>query len=123
MKGNDQVIAKLNYLLKDELTAISQYMVHAAMCANWGYAKLHDAIEARAIDEMKHAEMLIDRILYLEGEPFVSELNKISIGVKVDNQHKNDHEAEAGAIKAYNEGIRLTMELGDKAPGNCWRIF
>jgi bacterioferritin len=113
MKGNDKIIAMLNDFLADELTAISQYIVHSEMCDNWGYGKLHDAIEKRAIDEMKHAEKLIARILFLEGKPIVSELNKINIGATVDVQLKNDWEAESGAIKAYNEGIRLCLELGD----------
>jgi bacterioferritin len=113
MKGNAQIIASLNALLADELTAVSQYMVHAAMCNNWGYSKLHGAIEHRAIDEMKHAEMHIDRILFLEGIPVVSKLKKMAIGAKVEVQFANDHEAEDGAIKAYNEAIRLAVELGD----------
>src|SRR5512139_2739076 len=107
MKGNDKIIALLNDLLADELTAINQYVVHSEMCANWGYKKLHEATEKRAIDEMKHAEKLIGRILFLEGQPVVSQLNKISIGAVVDVQLKNDLGAEAGAIKAYNDGIRL----------------
>ena len=113
MKGNDQVIAKLNAFLSDELTAINQYIVHSEMCANWEYNKLHDAVEKRAIDEMKHAERLIARILFLEGTPVVSALRKMNIGATVDAQLKSDREAEAGAIKDYNEGIRLFLELGD----------
>ena len=113
MKGNEKVLAQLNYFLADELTAISQYMVHSEMCANWGYKNLHKAIEKRAIDEMKHAEKLIGRILFLEGKPVVSELNPIHIGETVEAQLKNDLEAEAGAIKSYNEAIRLCLELGD----------
>ena len=113
MKGHDKIIAKLNEFLADELTAINQYIVHSEMCANWGYDKLHDAIEKRAIEEMKHAEKLIARILFLEGLPVVSELNKIHIGAKVDVQLKNDHTAEKGAIQGYNDGIQLCIELGD----------
>ncbi len=113
MKGNDKVIALLNLFLADELTAISQYMVHSEMCANWEYAKLHQAIEKRAIDEMKHAEKLIARIIFLEGKPVVNQLNKISIGASVEEQLKNDRAAEEGAIKAYNDGIRLCLEVGD----------
>src|SRR5512136_2799083 len=101
MKGKTKIIDTLNLLLADELTAISQYMVHSEMCANWGYNRLHEAAEKRAIDEMKHAEKLIARILFLEGRPIVSSLNKIRIGDAVEVQHSNDHEAEAGAIKAY----------------------
>jgi bacterioferritin len=113
MKGHQPIIDKLNFLLADELTAVDQYMVHAGMCANWGYEKLHDAIEKRAIDEMKHAEKHIDRILFLEGIPIVSTLNPMHIGAKVEDQLKNDHDAESGAIKAYNEVIKLAVELGD----------
>ena len=113
MKGNEKVIDKLNFLLADELTAISQYMVHAGMCDNWGYKKLHDAAEKRAIDEMKHAEKLIDRILFLEGVPVVSNLNPMHIGAAVPAQHQNDHTAEEGAIREYNLGIRLAVEVGD----------
>jgi bacterioferritin len=113
MKGNEKIIALLNDFLADELTAISQYMVHSEMCANWGYDKLHKAVEKRAIGEMKHAEKLIGRLLFLEGQPIVSQLNRISIGAAVDVQLKNDLDAEAEAIKAYNDGIRLCSELGD----------
>jgi bacterioferritin len=113
MKGNEKILETLNELLADELTAINQYMVQSEMCADWGYEKLHEAIEKRAIDEMKHAEKLIGRILFLEGKPVVSNLNKINIGATVDAQHKNDHEAEEMAIKAYNEGIKLAVEVGD----------
>src|SRR5512137_1920634 len=107
MKGNDKIIEKLNFLLADELTAISQYMVQAEMCANWGYKELAEVIEKRAIDEMKHAEKHIARILFLEGLPVVSELNKIHIGEDVEAHHKNDWEAENGAIQAYNGAIKL----------------
>ena len=113
MKGNEKIIAILNEFLADELTAISQYMVHSEMCANWNYKKLHEAAEKRAIDEMKHAEKLIGRILFLEGQPIVSELNKFNIGATVEEQLRNDLAAETGAIKAYNDGIRLCLELGD----------
>jgi bacterioferritin len=113
MKGNQKVIDTLNFLLSDELTAVSQYMVHSEMCANWGYKELAEKIEKRAIDEMKHAEKHIGRILFLEGKPIVSQLNKITIGSDVQIQLNNDHAAEAGAIKAYNEGIRLCTEMAD----------
>src|SRR5512136_229045 len=113
MKGNEKIIEKLNELLADELTAINQYIVHSEMCANWMYEKLHKADEKRAVDEMRHAEKLIGRILFLEGRPIVSNLSKITIGAEVESQHKNDWAAEAGAVKAYNEGIRLAVELAD----------
>jgi bacterioferritin len=113
MKGNDKVIAALNTLLADELTAINQYMVHSEMCANWGYGELHEAIEKRAITEMKHAEMHIGRIIFLEGRPIVSELNPLHIGADVLEQLKNDLGAEQGAVKAYNDAIKLAAEAGD----------
>jgi len=113
MKGEAKVIEKLNFLLADELTAISQYMVQAEMYANWGYTHLAEVIEKRAIDEMKHAEKHISRIIFLEGHPLVSNLNTINIGQDVETQHKNDWNAEDGAIKAYNAAIKLAVELAD----------
>ena len=113
MKGNDKVVERLNVLLADELTAINQYMVHSEMCANWGYESLHPAIEKRAIQEMKHAERHIGRIIFLEGLPVVSTLNKLAIGADAETQLGNDHAAEAGAIKMYNDSIRLAVECGD----------
>ncbi len=115
MKGNDRLITTLNALLADELAAINQYMVHSEMCDNWGYEKLHKYFEKRSIEEMKHAERLIARVLFLEGRPVVSALNKISIGAEVPKMLENDHAAEAGAIKAYNEGIKLAGEVNDFA--------
>ena len=113
MKGNEKILEHLNLRLAEELTAINQYMVHSEMCDNWGYERLHKAIEKRAIDEMKHAEKLISRILFLEGRPIVSDLNKIHIGAEVPKMHQNDWSAEEGAIKGYNESIRLAVEVGD----------
>jgi len=113
MKGNDKVIESLNGRLAEELTAVNQYMVHAEMCENWGYKKLHDVVEKRAITEMKHAEKLIARILFLEGQPVVSNLKKITIGADVETQHKNDYGLELMAVKSYNEGIQLAAELKD----------
>jgi bacterioferritin len=113
MKGNAKVIEKLNDLLSDELTAVNQYMVHSEMCVNWGYTRLHEAAEKRAIDEMKHAEKLIGRIIFLEGKPTVSNLKKITIGGDVETQHKNDWDAEAGAVQSYNDGIRVAVENSD----------
>lgn len=115
MKGNAKLIETLNLLLSDELTAINQYMVHSEMCDNWGYGKLHKHYEKRAIDEMKHAEKLIGRILFLEGIPVVSNLKKITIGADVPKQLASDHAAEDGAIKAYNEAIKLAGEVNDFA--------
>jgi len=115
MKGNARVIDVLNSLLADELTAINQYMVHAEINENWGYSRLHDHFRKRSIEEMRHAEKLIGRIIFLEGMPVVSEYRKISIGPEVPGQLANDRIAEENAIKAYNEAIRLSGELGDFA--------
>jgi bacterioferritin len=113
MKGNDKILAVLNDLLSDELTAINQYIVHSEMCANWRYDKLHKAIEGRAIEEMGHAEKLIGRILFLEGTPMVSNLKKMHIGAFVDEQHRNDLMSEVEAVAAYNAAIKLAVEVGD----------
>lgn len=113
MKGSEKVIESLNERLADELTAINQYMVHAEMCDNWHYEPLNKAIESRAIAEMKHAEKLIARIIYLEGMPIVSKLNNLHIGASVAAMHKNDHAAEKVAIQGYNESIKLAVEEGD----------
>ena len=113
MKGNDQIIERLNARLSEELAAISQYIVHAEMCENWGYDKLHEADQKRSIDEMRHAEKLIVRILFLEGRPIVSNLAAIYIGADVEVQHKNDLAGEHGAVAAYNADIRFAVEVGD----------
>jgi bacterioferritin len=115
MKGDPKLIETMNSLLADELTAINQYMVHSEMCESWGYDKLADIIEKRAITEMKHAESLIKRILFLEGLPIVSQLKKIFIGDEVLKMLEFDHKAEFDAIKAYNEAIKLAGEVGDFA--------
>ena len=115
MKGDKKLIVTLNDLLADELTAINQYMVHSEMCADWGYEKLHKTIEKRAIDEMKHAEKLIGRILFLEGTPVVSNLNNINIGKDIPLQLENDRVAEFDAINAYNKAIVLASDVSDFA--------
>jgi bacterioferritin len=113
MKGNDKIIERLNARLSEELAAVNQYMVHAGLCENWGYEKLHKSVEKRAIDEMKHAERLIGRIIFLEGRPTVSSLAAINIGIDVPAQFKNDLAGESGAIQAYNLDIKAAGELGD----------
>jgi bacterioferritin len=115
MKGEEKVIATLNSLLADELTAINQYMVHAEMCENWGYDKLGEVIQKRAVEEMKHAEKLIARIVFLEGAPVVSELRKMHIGADVPKMFDSDHILEANAIKAYNLGIKVCGDANDFA--------
>ncbi len=115
MKGDAGLIDTLNSLLADELTAINQYMVHAEMCENWGYTKLHDSFRKRSIDEMRHAETLIERILFLEGRPTVSELRKFSIGANVPNQLKGDLGLEMHGIEAYNAAIKQAGDVNDFA--------
>jgi bacterioferritin len=113
MKGHEKIINTLNGLLADELTAINQYIVHSSICEDWMYEELHDYVEKRAITEMKHAEKLIDRILFLEGMPIVSNLKKINIGKDVETQLRNDLDSEHDAVRSYNESIRVAVELSD----------
>lgn len=115
MKGDLKVNEVLNALLAHELTVVNQYMVHAEMCDNWGYDKLAKSIEKRAKEEMKHAEKLIGRILFLEGIPIVSKLNDIHIGSDIPKMYGSDHAAEADAIKQYNAGIVVCGEAKDFA--------
>ncbi len=115
MDGKAKLIDTLNSLLADELAAINQYIVHAEMCEDWGYGKLHEKLEKRAIEEMKHAETLIGRILFLGGTPIVTELSGIVIGRVVPDQVENDRAAEEAAIKAYNDAIVLAGEVRDYA--------
>jgi bacterioferritin len=113
MKGNDRLINTLNALLADELTAVNQYMVHSEMCDNWGYEKLHKAIEKQAVEEMHHAEWLIARILFLEGTPIVSKLNAVRIGKDVKAMVTADYDAEVMAVKSYNAAIKLATTVHD----------
>jgi bacterioferritin len=115
MKGNAQLLQALNGLLADELGAINQYMVHAEMVENWGYQKLGKMIQTRAITEMKHAEKLIGRILFLEGIPIIDKLSPVHIGAEVPKMFDNDHASEIGAVKSYNAAIKLAQEVSDNA--------
>jgi bacterioferritin len=115
MKGNNKLVQTLNELLADELTAINQYVVHGEMAENWGYGKLKKSVGARAITEMKHAEKLIERILFLEGTPIVGELNKIHIGADIPRQFANDLASEMIAIASYNSAVKLARHVGDNA--------
>lgn len=115
MKGDPKVIETLNSLLARELTVVNQYMVHAEMCDNWGYDRLHQNIQKRAVNEMKHAETLIGRIIFLEGIPTVSELQKIHIGAGVPEMFANDHNAEIDAVRQYNAGIQICGDAKDYA--------
>jgi bacterioferritin len=114
MKGNTELLTTLNQRLADELTAINQYMVHSEMCENWGYNKLHIAIRKQAMDEMHHAEWLIERIIFLDGAPSVSKLNSIKIGKTVPEMISNDNKDEHDAVRTYNDAIKLAREVGDQ---------
>lgn len=115
MKGNPKVIIQLNLALKEELTAISQYFLHAEMCENWKYTKLSSFIKKQSIDEMKHAEILIERILFLDATPKMTELMSLNIGQNVKQQLENDLKLEISAVAAYNEAVRIAREEGDNA--------
>ena len=114
MKGNDKVLKALDRLLADELTAINQYMVHSEMCENWGYHKLHLEIRKQAMDEMHHAEWLIERLLFLDGTPTVSKLNPMKIGKTVSDMINNDSKDELAAVRSYNEAIQLARTVDDQ---------
>src|ERR1017187_3622330 len=114
MKGNAKILTVLNSLLADELTVINQYMVHSEMCENWGYSKLHMAIRKQAMDEMHHAEWLIERIIFLDGKPTVSKLNAIKIGKTVSEMIKNDGDDELEVVGDYNNAIKLAHEVDDQ---------
>jgi bacterioferritin len=113
MKGDAKVIEFLNEALSEELTAINQYFLHSELCENAGYAALHKRIKRESIDEMKHAEALIERILFLDGTPNMSKYRQINIGAKVDEMLKNDLALEKGAVEMYNRGIKLSGDAGD----------
>jgi bacterioferritin len=115
MKGDERMVGKLDELLSDELTAIMQYVVHAEMSANWGYDRLHEAVEKRAMQEMHHAKDLIERIIFLEGTPSVNRLNQIHIGGDVPTQFQADLDTEMRTAHMYNEAIHLADEVGDGA--------
>jgi bacterioferritin len=113
MKGDPKVIALLNEVLGNELVAINQYFLHARMCENWGYERLWKKIRAESIDEMKHADKLIERILYLDGFPNLQKMGKLEIGETVHEQMKADLGLEKRAIPVLNAGIALCREKGD----------
>ena len=114
MKGNAKLLTVLNSLLADELTVINQYVVQSGMCANWGYSKLHQAFKKLAIDEMHHAEWLIERILFFDGAPTVSKLNPIKIGKTVLEMINNDDNTELEVVSTYNDAIKLARNLNDQ---------
>ncbi len=114
MRGNDKVIEKLNEALREELTAINQYFVHAEMCNNWGYHKLGAYIQKQSIGEMKHAEELLERIIFLDGMPNMQPL-PLTIGHEVKVQLQNDLDLELKAVVMYNEAIKVSIDAGDNA--------
>src|SRR6266480_223523 len=113
MKGNPKVIALLNEALKEELTAINQYFLHAEMCENWHYDRLGDHIKKESIDEMKHAEALIERILFLDATPSMTEPMKLTIGQNVKEQLESDLKLEIEAVAMYNRAVQVAREEGD----------
>jgi bacterioferritin len=119
MKGNDTVIARLNDALREELTAINQYFVHAEMCHNWGYHRLGNYIKKQSIGEMKHAEELLERILFLDGIPAMEPL-PLKIGADVKAQIESDLRLEVNATKMYNESVRLAREAGDNGSADLF---
>ena len=113
MKGNDEVLRLLNELLTNELTAINQYFIHSKMCTNWGFELLGRKIRHESIDEMKHADEVISRILFLEGVPNLQRLNKLKVGETVKEQFECDLQLEYSAIKFLNDGIEAARKAGD----------
>jgi len=113
MKAKKGIVDFLNKILTNELTAINQYFLHAEMCGNWGYEKLHDEIRKHAIDEMKHAEEIIEHILYLEGFPNLQRLGTLKIGETVPEQFKSDLGLEQEAVKLLAEAIEHCVKVGD----------
>ena len=112
MKGNPKVLQELNKALREELTAINQYFVHAEMCENWGYHKLSGYIKKQSIGEMKHAEALLERVLFLEGAPAMEPL-KLTLGESVKQMIEHDLKLELSAVQQYNQAIRVATEQGD----------
>ena len=115
MKGNPQVIAALNLALKEELLAINQYFLHGEMCENWHYGRLGSFIKKQSIDEMKHAEALIERILFLDATPSLTEPMQLTVGKNVREQLESDLKLEIDAVGMYNEAIKVATEAGDNA--------
>ena len=112
VKGNPKVIEQLNHALRDELTAINQYFLHAEMSENWGYKKYSKYIKKQSMDEMKHAEMLMERILFLDGTPTMEPMS-LTIGKSVKEMIESDLDLEHGAVASYNESIRICVENAD----------
>lgn len=113
MKGDTDIIQALNEILTAELTAINQYFIHARMCANWGYERLAAKKREESVEEMRDAQKVIDRILYLEGMPNMQKLNPVRVGQDVVEQHRSDLKMELEAVARYNRAIALCREKGD----------
>jgi bacterioferritin len=113
MKGDTNVIDLLNEVLTGELTAINQYFLHSRICKNWGYKKLADYLYKESLDEMRHADKLIERILYLEGLPNVQRLSKVNVGQTVPEIFKNDYAVELVAVPLLKKGIKLCRDVSD----------
>ena len=113
MKGKAEVLEVLSKMLKEELGALNQYMLHAEMCENWGYTRLASLTKKNSLGEMKHAEKLMERILYLEGMPNLNEVPKLNIGKDVKQQLENDLALELSAVTAYNAAIATARKAGD----------
>ena len=121
MKGNKKVIERLNKLLSEELSAVHQYVIQAEMCSNWGYSHLSDKLKKHSLDEMSHAEQLIERIVFLEGIPAIHPSSKMILGKDVSEQFIQDSLAENSAIKLYNSSIRLATEADDEGTAEMLR--
>ena len=115
MQGDAETIELLNDVLTAELTAINQYFIHSKMCSNWGYGRLAEHGRDESIDEMKHADSLIERILFLEGVPNMQRLYPVRVGETVKEQFELDLQVEVEAVKRFNDGIALAVEVGDNA--------
>jgi bacterioferritin len=115
MKGNPKVIAALNEALKAELTSINQYFLHAEMCENWHFSRLGNVFKKKSIDEMKHAEALIERIFFFDATPNLTEPMQLNIGKNVKEQLESDLKLEIEAVARYNEAARIAREEGDNA--------
>lgn len=121
MKGDAKIIDLLNEILTGELTAINQYFLHAKMCQNWGYKRLAEHIRKESIDEMKHADRIIERILYLEGVPNLQRLSKVNVGESVAEQFQLDLQLEKDALQRLNDGVKLCRDLGDNGTEDLFR--
>jgi bacterioferritin len=115
MKGNEEVLTLLNQLLTNELTAINQYFIHAKMCENWGYDRLGAKLREESIDEMRHADQVISRILFLDGVPNLQRYHKLRVGETVKEQFESDRELEYAAIAFLNQGIKACRDASDNA--------